>query len=103
MSLKNSELQYYDSNVLRLPSEKRKEYHTQVDNLITELSKNICSNSDLKIAKVVKAGSFAKYTILKKTIDDYDQIIKTKNSGESSNNKQFNQKLEYIVDKIVEK
>ena len=33
MSLKNSELQYYDSNVLRLPSEKRKEYHTQVDNL----------------------------------------------------------------------
>ena len=70
MSLKNSELQYYDSNVLRLSSEKRKEYHTQVDNLITELSKHITSNSDLKIAKVVKAGSFAKYTILKKTIDD---------------------------------
>ncbi len=70
MSLKNSELQYYDSNVLRLPSEKRTEYHAQVDNLIAELRKHITSNSDLKIAKVVKAGSFAKYTILKKTIDD---------------------------------
>ena len=89
MSLKNSELQYYDSNVLRLPSEKRKEYHTQVDNLITELSKHITSNSDLKIAKVVKAGSFAKYTILKKTIDDPIDVdivfyISNKNIEEST-------------------
>lgn len=70
MSLKNSELKYYDDNVLRLPSEKRTEYHAQVDNLIAELRKHITSNSDLKISKVVKAGSFAKYTILKKTVDD---------------------------------
>lgn len=70
MSLKNSDLQYYDGNVLRLSSEKRKEYHAQVDNLIAELRKHITENSDLKIAKVVKAGSFAKYTILKKTVDD---------------------------------
>lgn len=70
MSLKNSELQYYDRNVLRLTSEKRTEYHAQVDNLIAELRIHITSNSDLKIAKVVKAGSFAKYTILKKTVDD---------------------------------
>ena len=34
---------------------------------------------------------------LKKTIDDYDQIAKTKSHGESSNNKQFNKKLEQIV------
>lgn len=70
MSLKNSELQYYDSNVLRLSSEKRKEYHIQVDNLVAELRKHLTESSDLKIAKVVKAGSFAKYTILKKTVDD---------------------------------
>ncbi len=70
MSLKNSDLQYYDGNVLRLSSEKRKEYHAQVDNLIAELRKHITENSDLKIAKVVKAGSFAKFTILKKTVDD---------------------------------
>lgn len=53
MSLKNSELQYYDRNVLRLTSEKRTEYHAQVDNLIAELRIHITSNSDLKIAKVV--------------------------------------------------
>ncbi len=70
MSLKNSELQYYDSNVLRLSAEKRKEYHAQVDNLIIELRGHITSNTDLKITKVIKAGSFAKFTILKKTAED---------------------------------
>ena len=39
---------------------------------------------------------------LKMTIDNYDQIAKTKNAGESSNNKQFNEKLEKIVDGLVE-
>ncbi len=38
---------------------------------------------------------------LGQTIDNYDQIAKTKNAGESSNNKQFNQKLEKIVDGLV--
>lgn len=38
---------------------------------------------------------------LGQTIDNYDQIAKTKNAGESSNNKQFNQKLEKIVDELV--
>ena len=38
---------------------------------------------------------------LKMTIDNYDQIAETKNTGESSNNKQFNEKLEKIVDGLV--
>ena len=67
MSLTNASLQYYDSNVLRLSQAKRTEYHSQVDNLISELRKHIIDQSDLKITKVVKAGSFAKYTILNKT------------------------------------
>ena len=70
MSLKNCDLEYYDKNILRLPANKRTEYHEQVDNLIKELSKHLIENSELKIKRVVKAGSFAKYTILKKTIDD---------------------------------
>lgn len=70
MSLTNTDLQYYDSNVLRLTAEKRKEYHAQVDNLIAELRKHVTEQSDLKIKKVVKAGSFAKYTILRKTSED---------------------------------
>lgn len=36
-------------------------------------------------------------------IKNYNEIIKTKNAGKSSNNKQFNQKLEHIVNKLVEK
>lgn len=70
MTLTNTDLQYYDGNVLRLSAEKRKEYHGQVDNLIIELRKHITQQSDLKITKVVKAGSFAKYTILQKTNED---------------------------------
>jgi tRNA nucleotidyltransferase (CCA-adding enzyme) len=70
MTLSNTELRYYDSNVLRLPSDKRKEYHAQVDRLITELCKSVRDKTEIKITKVTKAGSFAKYTILRKTVSD---------------------------------
>ncbi len=70
MALTNTELRYYDSNVLRLPADKRKEYHAQVDRLIDELRKSVKDKAEIKITKVVKAGSFAKFTILRKTIYD---------------------------------
>ncbi|KUM24410.1 nucleotidyltransferase [Mesorhizobium loti] len=70
MGLSNTELRYYDSNVLRLPADKRKEYHEQVDRLIDELRKSVKDKTEIKITKVVKAGSFAKYTILRKTSVD---------------------------------
>lgn len=38
---------------------------------------------------------------LKKTVDNYNQIVITKNAGESSNNKQFNEQLKKIVDGLV--
>ena len=38
---------------------------------------------------------------LKKIIDNYNQIVITKNAGESSNNKQFNEQLKKIVDGLV--
>lgn len=37
----DTQLRYYDSNVLRLPADKRKEYHKQVDRLIAELSQSV--------------------------------------------------------------
>ena len=40
---------------------------------------------------------------LANTIKNYDKVVKTKNSGETSNNKQFNEHLEHIVDELVEK
>ncbi|HGL4267603.1 TPA: nucleotidyltransferase, partial [Klebsiella pneumoniae] len=70
MPLSNTELRYYDSNVLRLPSDKRTEYHAQVDRLIAELKKSVKEQDEIKITKVVKAGSFAKFTILRKTYED---------------------------------
>lgn len=58
MALTNTELRYYDSNVLRLPADKRKEYYSQVDDrLITELSRSVREKTEIKITKVVKAGS----------------------------------------------
>jgi hypothetical protein len=68
--LNNTELRYYDANVLRLPTDKRKEYHEQVDRLISELSRTVREKTEIKITKVVKAGSFAKFTILRKTSTD---------------------------------
>jgi hypothetical protein len=70
MALNNTELLYYDANVLRLPADKRKEYHAQVDRLIEELSRSIRNKTKIEITKVVKAGSFAKFTILRKTSTD---------------------------------
>lgn len=70
MSLTNKQLTYYDHEVLRLPAEKRTQYHAQVDRLISELKKGLHNRTELKVTKVVKAGSFAKYTILRKTSND---------------------------------
>ena len=70
MSLSNSEIRYYDDAVLRLPEDQRKKYHEQVDRLVSALTKRVHDQSDIKISKVVKAGSFAKYTILRKTSED---------------------------------
>jgi hypothetical protein len=52
--LNNFDLLYYDANVLRLPAEKRKEHHEQVDRLITELSRTVREKTEIKIMKVVK-------------------------------------------------
>lgn len=70
MPLTNTQLLWYDSNVLRLTQQKRTEYHEQVDRLIKELRKHVEHREELTVTKVVKAGSFAKYTILRKTNDD---------------------------------
>lgn len=70
MPLTNTELGYYDGNVLRLPKDKRSEYHEQVDHLVSELCAAVRDKTEIKITNVVKAGSFAKHTILRKTVTD---------------------------------
>jgi hypothetical protein len=51
--LNNTELQYYDSNVLRLPADIRNKYHEQIDRLIAELSRTVREKTEIKITKVV--------------------------------------------------
>ena len=70
MPLTNTQLLYYDSNVLRLPLDKRKQYHKQVDFLIERLTEDLRDEIEVRITKTVKAGSFAKFTILRKTSED---------------------------------
>ena len=70
MGLTNKQLQYYDSEILRLPVDKRKEYHAQVDRLIAALKAALADKKDVKVTKVIKAGSFAKHTILRRTAND---------------------------------
>ncbi|CAB3831481.1 hypothetical protein LMG26686_00958 [Achromobacter mucicolens] len=65
MSLTNTQVKYYDSNVLRLPKDKRETYNAQVDRLIAALKDSLKKQDKITIKKVVKAGSFAKHTILR--------------------------------------
>src|SRR5580693_3956348 len=97
MALSNTEIRYYDGNVLRLPADKRKEYHAQVDRLIAELCKHVRDKSEIKITRVVKAGSFAKYTILRKSsVDPVDVDVVFYISGRSIN-KETLQSLNDII------
>jgi len=70
MPLKDKELRYYDSEVLRLPGDKRTAYHKQVDRLIDTLRKHLRKRARITITRIVKAGSFAKYTILRRAADN---------------------------------
>lgn len=66
MALSNVQMRYYDHNVLRLPQDKRQECNAQVDRLITNVRQRLHEHTEFRIARVIKAGSFAKHTILRK-------------------------------------
>ena len=88
---------------MRLPGEKRKEYHAQVDNLVSELKKRITDKSKLKVTKVVKAGSFAKFTILRK-VDDYptDVDVVFYITGVEEDSKSYEDLCTKIYDLLIE-
>lgn len=103
MPLSNTQLRYYDSNILRLPADKRKEYHAQVDRLIENLCRNVRDKTKIKITRVVKAGSFAKFTILRKTSDspvDVDVVFYI--SGKDASAETLDDLNTLIYDLLVE-
>lgn len=102
MPLSNAKLQYYDSNVLRLPADKRKEYHEQVDRLVSALGAKLKDQTDVKVTKVVKAGSFAKYTILRKTNEDpVDVDVVFYISGRDADHETLESLMQTIYDVLV--
>ncbi|ODR94532.1 nucleotidyltransferase [Methyloceanibacter stevinii] len=102
MALSNTELRNYDSDVLRLPAEKRKEYHEQVDRLIEELRKSVRDKTEIKITKVTKAGSFAKYTILRKTnVDPIDVDVVFYISGRDASQETLASLNDTIYDLLI--
>lgn len=102
MPLTNAQLCYYDGNVLRLPADRRKEYHEQVDRLIAELSRSIRDRTEIKITKVVKAGSFAKFTILRKTsVDPVDVDVVFYISGRSIDQETLESLNDTIYDLLI--
>lgn len=102
MPLLNKELQYYDSNILRLEEDRRKKYHEQVDSLIKNLRREIKNQSELRIVRVVKAGSFAKYTILKKTSEDQiDVDLVFYIDDENHNSDSFKELIELIQELLI--
>ncbi len=66
LKMNDAQLTFYDHSVLRLSQEDRTKYHAQVGRLIAALRKAIHADTDFKVARVIKAGSFAKYTILRR-------------------------------------
>ena len=103
MPLSNTEIAYYDSNVLRLPADKRAEYHEQVDRLVEELSRSLKDRTKIKITKVMKAGSFAKFTILRKTsVDPVDVDVVFFVSGRSVDQETLAGLTQAIYDLLVE-
>lgn len=98
----NTQLAYYDSNILRLPADKRKEYHAQVDRLVCELSKSVRDKTEIKITRVVKAGSFAKFTILRKTsVDPVDVDVVFYVSGRNADQETLMSLTDTIYDLLI--
>lgn len=103
MPLTNTALLNYDHNVLRLPADKRKQYHAQVDRLVAALDKSLKGRSDIKITHVLKAGSFAKFTILRKTSQDpvdVDLVIYV--AGENVTDESLEELIEAIHKALIE-
>jgi hypothetical protein len=101
--LSNVAFKYYDSEVLRLQQETRKAYHAQVDRLIETLSATVENKTKIKITRVVKAGSFAKFTILRKSEDtpvDVDVVFYI--SGRNLDSSSFEGLSSDIYDLLIE-
>ncbi|KPG95937.1 nucleotidyltransferase [Pseudomonas sp. RIT-PI-q] len=102
MPLTNTQVRYYDSNVLRLPKDKRETYNAQVNRLIAALREKLKEQDKISIKRVVKAGSFAKHTILRKTSEDsVDVDVVFYISGKKVDEESFSSLSEKIHEALI--
>lgn len=102
MPLTNTQVRYYDSNVLRLPKDKRETYNAQVDRLIAALRDSLKKQDQITIKRVVKAGSFAKHTILRKTSEDaVDVDVVFYISGQKADEETFSSLSQKIYEALL--
>ena len=73
---------------------RQEKYHEHVNNHQVDFTKLI----DKRMNNIIPVYDIDQ---LANTIEKYDEVVKTKNAGESSNNKQFNEQLEQIVEELV--
>ena len=64
MLLTNSQLINF-VNRIKLKQDKKNQYKSQVDNIISELTKSLNNNTDMKVKSVIRAGSWKKGTALR--------------------------------------
>jgi hypothetical protein len=70
MKLTDTQINYFVSNVLRLPPGKRKEYVKQLDFLIERLTAKINNDGSFRVKGFKKTGSLVKGTVLRPKGDD---------------------------------
>lgn len=73
---------------------RQEKYHEHVNNHQVDFTELI----DKRMNNIIPVYDIDQ---LANTIEKYDKVVKTKNAGESSNNKQFNEQLEQIVDGLM--
>jgi hypothetical protein len=65
MQLTDAQLAFYDTNVLKIPKDKRKEFLRQVDYLIARLQAKIDGDTGFWVKRFRKTGSLMKGTVLR--------------------------------------
>src|SRR5258708_1288970 len=65
MQLTDQQIKYFDSNVLKVDPEKRKDYIAQADHLIACLQAKINAETSFGVKRFIKTGSVVKGTSLK--------------------------------------
>jgi tRNA nucleotidyltransferase (CCA-adding enzyme) len=101
MKLTDTQINYFVSQVLRLPPGKRQEYIKQVDFLIKRLESKIKEDASFQVVRFRKTGSLVKGTVLKPQDDNGVDADVAVYLNVSESEKEDVDKLHQIILKLV--